>query len=237
MAAGHKIPGIQRHMLEELSVKGRVDIVPRCYSVEQLEELWQALFTSGSDDANLDMLLVWFLLETGSRRAGSLGLTIGDLLFSACKIRLGEKDGSVWKPEGLDIADITIEHVITRVVELRTGKPVFDYKKWARLTEEGVGPDGETTKVRLLDEHGELIYGPHSITRTRFQTLWNRLKRELAWLDESHGRPHDLRKTMGTFVERAFGHAVAQAWLRHKIVGTTPTYTAALSEEVEHAHA
>ena len=269
LAAGHKIPGVQRHTLETLSVKGRVDIVPRSYSVEQLEELWQALFTSGSDDADLDMMIVWFLLKTGSRRAGSIGLTIGALLFSAGKIRLGEKDGkvdeqpvtrellqsllthalqrgdilatkkdgSVWKPDGLDIADITIEHVLNRVVKLRTGEPVFYYKNWAPLTEEVVGPDGRKKKVRLLDPQGELIYAPHPITRKRFQTLWDRLKRELPWLDESHGRPHDLRKTMGTFVERAFGHAVAQAWLRPKIVGTTPTYTAALRKEVEHAHA
>ena len=269
LAAGHKIPGIQRHLLEDLSVKGRADIVPRSYSVEQLEELWQALFTSGSDDANLDMLIVWFLLETGSRRAGSIGLTIGDLLFSAGKIRLGEKngkvdqqpvtrellqvllthalergdvlarkkDGRVWKPETLDIADITIEHVLNRVVKLRTAEPVFYYKNWAPLTEEVVGTDGRKKKVRLLDSQGELIYRPHPITRKRFQTLWTRLKRELPWLDESHGRPHDLRKTMGTFVERAFGHAVAEAWLRHKIVGTTETYTAAMLEEVEQAHA
>jgi integrase len=54
--------------------------------------------------------------------------------------------------------------------------------------------------------------------------------------DEMHGRPHDLRKTMGTFIERAHGHAVAQRWLRHAITDVTATYTAASDAETTAAH-
>jgi integrase len=262
LAAGNKIRGVERHLLEDVNVKPRVDIVARAYTIDQLQELWQAIFTSGSDDAELDMLIVWLILETGSRRGGAINLTVGDLLFAAGMIRLSEKDGKVdkqpvtnellqvllshalergdiliSKPHDLDIAEITIDHVINRVVKLRTNERVPYYKKWAPLTEDVVGTDGRTKKVRLRDEQGELIYRPHPITRKRFHTLWGRLKRELPWLAEAHGRPHDLRKTMGTFVERAFGHAVASAWLRHKVVGTTEGYTVALRAEVEAAHA
>ena len=66
--------------------------------------------------------------------------------------------------------------------------------------------------------------------------LWGRLCYELAWLDEFHGRPHDLRKTSATFIERACGHAVAKKWLRHSLKGVTDLYTASGAEEVERAH-
>jgi len=39
------------------------------------------------------MAIVWFCLETGSRRRGSIGLRVGDLLFHAGCVRLGEKNG------------------------------------------------------------------------------------------------------------------------------------------------
>ena len=74
------------------------------------------------------------------------------------------------------------------------------------------------------------------LTRKRFEKIWKRLRAHLVWFDQMHGRPHDLRKTMGTFVERAFGHAVAKRWLRHADDDVTDTYTLASDEEVRAVH-
>jgi integrase len=103
--------------------------------------------------------------------------------------------------------------VIAGCASLRTNAPVFYYRDRDRETGE-----------------------PRPLTRKRFELLWGRLKRELTWLDEIHGRPHDLRKTMGTFIERAYGHAVAKRWLRHSVGDTTGIHTAADEAEVEGVH-
>lgn len=262
VAAGAKIRGADRRLLEDMPIRSRPVLKPRSYGIEQVDELWKAIFTCGSNDAELDMLLVWVLLETGSRRSGPLGAKIGDLLWSSSKIRLAEKNNKVdeqpisrelldvllahalrrgdvlhSKPDDLDIADITVDDVISRRVKLRTGEPVLYYRNWHAKTRTVSHPDGRKEKVLVLDERGEVTLVPHEVGRKRYDTLWKGLKRELPWLEEMHGKPHDLRKTIGTFVERAFGHAVAQRWLRHAVDGTTDNYTLAAVREVEAAHA
>ncbi|MEI7619669.1 MAG: hypothetical protein WCK14_13715 [Actinomycetota bacterium] len=242
LAIDNEVPGVTRNLGLTLAVKARPDVVARSYSDEQLEQLWQALFTCGGDDTELDMFLVWFLLETGSRRGGPIGLRVGDLLVNSMKVRLSEKNGKVDEqpvspalmiallshalergdiivanPLGLSIDEITMEHIVTKQVTLRTDAAVFYYKK--RLPS-ATSPDPQ----------------PRPLTVRRFDTLWGRLRNDLAWLDEFHGRPHDLRKTSATFIERACGHAVAKKWLRHSLKGVTDLYTASGTAEVEHAH-
>jgi integrase len=243
LALGDDVSGIRRNLALELEVKDRPETEARAYSREQLDELWQALFTSGSNDVELDMGLVWFLLETGGRRGASVKMIVGDLLLSAGRVRLYEKFGKpneqpishalmvfllshalrrgdvvAQMPAGMGAGEVCVDDVFSGRVRLRTDVPVFYYQP----------------QVRMVD--GEEVAVPHPLTVKRFESLWNRLKRELPWLDEIHGRPHDLRKTMGTFVERAYGHAVAQRWLRHGKNNTTDLYTRAGVDEVEQAH-
>jgi integrase/recombinase XerC len=243
LALGDDLPGVRRNLAAELTVKPRVPVEARAYTPEQLEELWQAIFTSGGSDPDLDMLIVWVILETGARRGGPVGLVISDLKFHAGRIRLGEKNGKaddqpasaellavllahalrrgdivLSAPPGLDPADVTVADVMDRRVVLRTDAPVLYYRP------------------KLVEANGETRRVPHPLTKKRYETLWGRLKAELPWLEEKHGRPHDLRKTMGTFVERAYGHAIAQAWLRHSVGDTTGIYTAAGPDEVAEAH-
>ncbi len=245
LALGDHVPGVRENLGIQMSLKPRPAVAARGYSEQQLVELWQALFTSGSNDVELDMVIIWFCLETGSRRGGPIGLRVGDLLFHAGCVRLGEKNGKfddqpvstrllefllghglrrgdivIDNPEQLAVDEITVAHVVSRQVTLRTDAPVFFYK----------------TPIKVTATEGSERSEPRPLTRKRFETLWNRLKRELPWLDELHGRPHDLRKTMGTFVERAFGHAVAQGWLRHTVNDVTGGYTMAGSEAIEEAH-
>jgi integrase len=243
LALGDDVPGVRRNLAMELEVKDRPESEARAYSAEQLDELWQALFTSGGNDVELDMGLVWFILETGGRRGASIKMRMGDLLLAASRIRLHEKfnksneqpvseallvflvshalrRGNVvaQMPDGMAESEVSVADVFSGRVKVRTDAPVFYYQP----------------KVVIVDDVEVAV--PHPLTVKRFESLWTRLKRELPWLEEIHGRPHDLRKTMGTFVERAFGHAVAQRWLRHGKNNTTDLYTRAGVEEIEDAH-
>jgi DNA helicase II / ATP-dependent DNA helicase PcrA len=65
----------------------------RALNVGQLQELWDAIFDTGSDDVDLDMLLIWFHLETGARKGGAIGLTVDKLDRDALSSRLIEKYG------------------------------------------------------------------------------------------------------------------------------------------------
>jgi len=95
LAAGDEVPGVRGNLAVTMTHESRPAPKPRGYSEAQLTELWSALFTSGSNDVELDMAIVWFCLETGARRGGPLTIRVGDLLFHAGKVRLGEKNGKV----------------------------------------------------------------------------------------------------------------------------------------------
>ena len=234
------VPGVNTDLSSKLTKQKRSVGTARAYSADQLDELWTAIFTSGSSDTELDMLITWFQLETGSRRGGPLSVSISDCKFHTNKVGLQEKgDNYVEQPVSEALLAVLLRHAMTRGnviaanpqaiavdeitldvvregrVKLRNDEPVFYYQP-------RIGDDGARV--------------PHPLTRRRFETLWKRLRRELPWLEAMHGRPHDLRKTMGTFVERAFGHAVAQGWLRHAVADTTGVYTQAASDEIERAH-
>lgn len=261
LALAEDLPGVRRNLALELTVKPRPATTARAYSTEQLEQLWQAIFTSGGNDPELDMLVVWLALETGARRGGPIGLRVGDLQFAANRIRLGEKNGKVDEQPasaqllaallghairrgcvvlhtapGLDAGDVGVADVLAGRALLRTDAPVLYYATTRPVTRSEVASSGEVVRVPVLDTDGRPLREPRPLSRKRFETLWGRLKRDLVWLDEMHGRPHDLRKTMGTFVERAFGHAVSQRWLRHTVNDVTGTYTVAADAEVRVAH-
>lgn len=235
--AGGEVPGVYSGMTDKLSKQKRAIIQPRSYRADQLEELWSAIFLDGGDDPELDMLIVWTILETGARRGGPIKIEIKNLLFHMSKIGLGEKGDSYVEqpvseellrvllqhalkrgdiiaanPCGIPIDEITLEDIKSRRVKLRGDQPVLYYKPHR-------GADGAVI--------------PHPLSRKRFETLWKRFREALPWMEEMMARPHDLRKTMGTFVERAFGHAIAQGWLRHAVTDTTGTYTKATAEEIE----
>ena len=244
LAIEDRATGVTRNVALKMNRYPRPEVQKRSYEPGRLEELWSALYTSGSNDVELDELIVWFMLETGARRGALIQIRLGDLLVSAGRVRLHEKrnkvdeqpvspalmaallamalsrgDVLVANPDGLALSAITLDDVRHRRVTLRPDRPVFYYAARQRT-----GAEGATS-------------GPHALTGRRFDTLWDRLKRELPWLAEIHGRPHDLRKTVGTSVERVLGHATAQAFLRHSAGSVTGTYVAAGREEVDRAHA
>ena len=245
MASGDRTTGISENIALKMYRFPRPDVQKRSYSAQRLEELWQALFTSGSDDVELDAYTVRFFLETGGRRSAPVKVRIGDLLVNELKVRLSEKADKIDEqpisaalllsllrhavargnvvlraPGDFDPENFTLDDVASGRVVLRPDAPVFYYAKPQRVKE----PDGTVTTR------------PHPLTRRHFDSLWRRLKRELPWLDALHGRPHDLRKTVGTLIERSHGHATARAFLRHAQNDVTDGYTVAGEDEVVAAH-
>jgi integrase len=245
MARGDRTTGITLNVALDMSRFSRPTVQKRSYSADRLEELWQALYTSGSNDVELDTYAVSFFLETGGRRSAPVKMRIGDLLASEMKVRMGEKADKIdeqpisenlleallrhaiergdvilraptdFKPEEFTLSDVTSGRIT-----LRPEAPVFYYRQ----------------PLRSKADDGSVTFRPHPLTSRRFDSLWKRLKRELPWLDALHGRPHDLRKTVGTLIDRAYGHATSRAFLRHKEADVTDIYTMAGEDEVKRAH-
>ena len=232
--------GVQRNVALQTDPVRRPKTTSRAPTLGQLTELWDAIFTSGGSDPELDMLIFWFHLETGARRGGALALTLGGLDLVGQNAKLVEKFDEVeWQPmsaelqrslighalergqvvtwavDGLDPEDVTVDDVIAERARLRPDAAALYY--WPK---ERPGPNGTVVRV------------PHALTRRRYNTLWDRLCRYLPWADQLHARPHDLRKLGGEFIERACGYAIAKAWLRHSDGDATAVYTKAKREEV-----
>lgn len=245
LAGDDRTTGVGQNVGLKMSRFARPDVQKRSYNAERLEELWQAIFTSGSADVELDYLAVAFFLETAGRRSAPVKTTIGDLLVSEMKVRLGEKADKISEqpisaslllailrhavargnvvlraPADFDPETFTLEDVALGRVLLRPDAPVFYYAKPRRVKE----PDGT------------VVLRPHALTTSHFDSMWERLKRELPWLDAIHGRPHDLRKTVGTLIDRSHGRSTARAFLRHSQNDVTDGYTVAGEEEVVAAH-
>jgi integrase/recombinase XerC len=96
-----------------------------------------------------------------------------------------------------------------------------------RLVEERPAPAG-TPVLRYRDGR--------PITYRRYDHLWDRIGRHLSWVTTQQVSAHWLRHTTLTWVERAFGYAVARAFAGHtdgaNNAGTTTTYVRATLQEV-----
>lgn len=213
----------------------------KAYTFEQLEELWNTIFTCGLSDPELAMLVWWFHLETGARRGGALSLRVSSLNLATQMVTLVEKKESVGDQpfsaelarallghalergdivvgnvEGLDPADVTVDDVIAGRATVRSDAPVFYFRRRRKVT----AADGTVTTE------------PWPLSRRFYNTVWDRICAALPWADKNHIRPHDLRKTGAQWIERAHGFSVAKGWLRHSVDDHTLTYTAASPEQI-----
>ncbi len=246
LACGDPKLGLRVNPATGLTKPRRLRKPSRALTADQFAQLWESIFTTGSDDAELDMLLIWDTLEIGSRRAGKVGRTCDDLLLTAQAIRLREKgetktdmpcseallrslvghalerggpDLIVRCAAGLDRDTMSVDDVFAGRATLRPNAPVLYYRPRRRIA-----PDGSmTVEARPL-------------TRRRLETLFARLRDHLPWADEAFLRPHDIRHTGGFFIERALGFAVAKAWLRQAGADVTFTYVGAVPAELAEAN-
>ena len=107
-------------------------------------------------------------------------------------------------------------------------------------------PVSPTLMGRLI-EHGRERHAPpggelpryadgRPVTSRRYDHLWTRLGRHLAWVRTQQVSTHWIRYTTLTWVERNFGYAVARAYAGHaesgSEAGATATYVRASLAEV-----
>lgn len=157
------------------------------------------------------MLLVRFHLESGARRAGAIGLCLGDLDPLRQTIWLHEKfDKEREQPISESLYRALVAHAESRGA-LGPKDPVFRYAT----------PDPAARAGRPL-------------TRRHYNTLFSQLQGALVWAERIGLCAHVLRHTAATAVERLAGHAVASAFLGHAETGrcTTGTYTKPSIHEV-----
>ncbi|MCL4414244.1 MAG: site-specific integrase, partial [Actinobacteria bacterium] len=182
----------------------------RALSASELAELWEAL-TCLSRDPELDLLLVRFHLETGARRAGAIGLCLGDVDPCRQTVWLHEKfDKEREQPVSANLLHALFSHAESRGAR-DPEDPVFRY----RTVDPGTGAG-------------------RPLTRRHYNTVFEQLQRALGWAERMGLCAHVLRHTAGTAVERPGGHAVAIAFLGHAQSGraTTGIYTKASIHEV-----
>ncbi|GAA2843145.1 tyrosine-type recombinase/integrase [Crossiella cryophila] len=157
------------------------------------------------DDPALDGLLLRLHTETACRRAGAMALRRCDLDPDLCLIQLCEK-GDLYRSQ--PVSPTLMKHLLAH----------FEYRG-----------DGDPSGLLLRYSNGK------PLTRHRYDYLWHRLGKYLAWVYAQQISTHWLRHTTLTWVERNFGHAVARAFAGHSAKGdggATSTYVEASLGEV-----
>jgi|GEM_PF-370164 len=161
-----------------------------------------------SNDADLDLLIMRFVSETGCRRQGVLNLTVNDIDVSANKVRLNEKGGTVrWQ-------NITAELIVEIFAHMNS-----------RPTAAGVDQ-----VFRQQPRGTQQFHQP--ITRKRFEALTGFWQDGLLWAKQRGVSLHWLRHTAITNIDRIAGFAVAEAFAGHEPQGVTARYTTARPDEV-----
>src|SRR2546423_1788757 len=143
--------------------------------------------------------------ETACRRGGGLGLRPQDLDSDQCLIFLREKGGT---SRWQPVSPTLMRHLLAHH-ERRGG--------------------GDRDEVLLRYRDGR------PLTYRRYDSLWARIGQHLRWVHTQQISTHWLRHTTLTWVERAFGHAVAKEYAGHTDGdgnGSTGTYVRATLEEV-----
>ncbi|KZM72710.1 tyrosine-type recombinase/integrase [Nocardia terpenica] len=162
----------------------RLPSTRRALTADELDQINAAARVSGDDPA-LDALLLRLHTETACRRAGALGLRVGDLETSECLVRLREKGQTVrWQPISPQLTHALAEHATGRGAR-SAGSDLLRYR------------DGRP------------------LTARRYDSLWTRIRGQLLWAQAQGISTHWLRHTTLTWVERNFGYGVARAYAGH----------------------
>lgn len=176
----------------------------------QVEELFN-LSATGGDDPLLAHTLLWTLSETACRRGGIIHLKLGDINRQRQTVRLYEKNDTDFEQP---ITAALMERLFALAMQRGSTKP-------------------SDPVFRQLPTARTATYRP--VTGKVFDTLFSRLKEQVTWSKDIDFSAHWMRHTTLTWVERAFGPAVAQKYARHQGGNVTAGYTEADLAEVAHA--
>jgi len=157
----------------------------------ETRELVEAVRTTSRD---LDLLVVWFHLESGARREGALGLRLRDLDRRRSTAWLREKfSAEREQPLAPSLLDALVAHAAGR---------------------------GATSSY----DHVFRTAAGQPISRRHYNTLFDRARPALGWAQRTPVSGHVLRHTAITAVARVAGYPVAQAFAGHAPPSVTGTY-------------
>lgn len=178
----------------------------RAFTEAEYVELWTVIVTGG-DDPELDGFLVETVAVTGARREGLLNLRLRSLDPVRGTIWLNEKgDRLEEQPATVDLIERLTQFARSRGAS-QPSDPVFCY---------------------LDSKPG----GIHGLTSRRFDTLHQRIQRDVPWADSLGVTLHWWRHHAITQVERIAGEAVAARFARHRPRTVTHEYSTASMAEV-----
>jgi integrase len=186
----------------------------RALSVDELAEVLDVV-ASGGDDADLDLALMWLLIETAGRRAGIEHLTMGSIQIAAQSITLHEKGNKV---RSQPVSAELIGYLLA-LAEVRGGRRCVP------------GSDEFDPSAPLLYLSGSAPDGNRPMGRKRFETLFGRIQASLPWAAEAQVTAHSMRHTTATLVERLCNYQVAKRYLGHSSHSPTDAYTKATDVE------
>lgn len=154
------------------------------------------------DDPRLDALLLRFHIETAARRGGALALRLGDLDRDACLVLLREKG---------------------------------DRDRWQPVSPTlmaALVAHAHARGVRSPNSKLFRFYNGNPLSARRYDYLWARIGEYIDTVSTQGITTHWLRHTTLTWVERAFGYAVARAYAGHATAsgnrfGVTASYVKA----------
>lgn len=178
---------------------------------EQVDAIMYVALNGGNDPV-LDYILLWTMLETACRVGGLLKLRVRDIDATRLFVRFHEKNGKSRKqPVTQALADALLQIAVERG-SMNADDPVFRY-------------------------HPEAAGNGAPMKAKRLETLWKRIGKELAWVEEERITSHWLRHTTLTWIDRVASPTVAGKFAGHGAANVTSKYTKARLEEVSKAHA
>lgn len=159
-------------------------------------------------DAELDSMIVRFHLGACARKEGTLNLRLCDIDVQRSTVRLDEKNGKI---RITPVAPSLIEDLLALAASR-----------------------GATTPT----DHVLCYANGRPVTSRRWDALFIAVQDALPWAAEMPLTAHALRHHAAASMERARGHALAQAFLGHAPADVTGTYVKAtlaeLAEGVQH---
>jgi integrase/recombinase XerC len=186
---------IERNVAQLVPMPTRSDSRRFALTSMQTQQLLMVAGATGRD-RELDQLLIMFHYVTGARREGALNLQVGDLLQD--RLLGAELDEKMARRRRVPITPILatkIEWLVRRRGDWdNVDSPVF------------------------LQRNGS------AITRRRYNSLFDRLQREIPWAAEIGVTTHWLRHCAITEIDDVAGYAVAAAFAGHRPAGETATY-------------
>ena len=193
------------NVADKVAKPKRRDAKRAAFPVSQVPTVLR-LAAAGSDDPDLDTMLVKFHLVTGARQEGALNLTRRMLDPARGDVVLDEKND---KTERQPVPDWFLAELIA-----------FADERGA------VEPDAPV--FRKFQRSG--TYAP--IGRRRYNYLFQRIQAASEFADNIQLSAHTLRHCAGTYIRQAADPDVAKAFLRHAETDVTGTYTKATRAEV-----